>query len=285
MSDNPATSSESQTAPSESKAGAADWRAAISEPGLRRVAEKFASPAEVVKSYAALQSRLGRSVVKPGPDAGPEELAAYRRQLGVPDSAEGYDVTLADDLPAALRGGPAGASLQQDFLKAMHEAGASNAVVQKALDWYYGMAAQGLAQQEKGAAERRAEAEAGLRREWGGDHQRNLTFAQRAVRSFGDDAFVDFLESQEVEGVKLGDHPAFVRAFAAIGRAMGEDQPLVGEGERGGGSLQARIDALHALQQSDPGRYASRAVQSELQSLYARLYGGQPVVGSEGRRL
>jgi hypothetical protein len=31
--------------------------------------------------------------------------------------------------------------------------------------------------------------------------------------------------------------------------------------------------------------YASRAVQSELQSLYGRLYGGQPVVGSEGRRL
>ena len=285
MSDNSASSSESQAAPSESHTGAADWRAAISEPGLRRVAEKFTSPAEVVKSYAALQSRLGRSVVKPGPDAGAEEVAAYRRQLGVPESAEGYDVTLPADLPAALRGDPAGASLQQDFLKAMHEAGASNAVVQKALEWYYGTAAQGLAQQEKGASERRAEAEESLRREWGGDHQRNLNFAQRAVRSFGDDAFVDFLQSQEVEGVKLGDHPAFVRAFAAIGRAMGEDQPLTGEGERGGGSLQARIDALHALQQSDPGRYASRAVQSELQSLYARLYGGQPVVGSEGRRL
>jgi hypothetical protein len=285
MSDNPVISNESQSAPSESETGAADWRAAISEPGLRKVAEKFTSPAEVVKSYAALQSRLGRSVVKPGPDAAPEEVAAYRRQLGVPESVEGYEVKLPDDLPAPLRGDPAGEALQQDFLKAMHEAGASNAVVQKALDWYYGSVTDSLAQQEKGAAERRAEAEASLRREWGGDHERNLTFAQRAVRSFGDAAFTEFLEGQEVEGVKLGDHPAFVRAFATIGRAMGEDQPLTGEGERGGGSLQARIDALHALQDSDPGRYASRAVQSELQSLYARLYGGQPVVGSEGRRL
>jgi hypothetical protein len=50
-------------------------------------------------------------------------------------------------------------------------------------------------------------------------------------------------------------------------------------------SLQASIDALRALQDSDPQRYASRAVQSELQSLYGRLYGAQPVVGSEGRRL
>jgi len=282
MSDTPAMP---ETSTASAEASAPDWRAAIAEPGLRRVAEKFTSPAEVVKSYAALQSRLGRSVVKPGPDAGVEELAAYRRQLGVPESAEGYDVQLPEDLPPALASDAAGEALQRDFLKAMHEAGASNDVVQKALDWYYGNAAQGLAQQEKSAAERRAEAEASLRHEWGGDHERNLTFARRAVQSFGDSAFVDFLESQQAEGVKLGDHPAFVRAFAAIGRSMGEDVPLSGAGENGGGRLQARIDAVHALQDSDPQRYASRAVQSELQSLYARLYGGQPVVGSEGRRL
>ena len=291
MSDNPAAMEHGSTAEHDGGSGGAaleqagDWRSAIAEPGLRRVAEKFTSPAEVVKSYAALQSRLGRSVVKPGPDAGPEEMATYRRQLGVPESADAYDVTLPESLPAPLRDDPNGQAMQQDFLKAMHEAGASNAVVQKALDWYYGTVSQGLAQQEKTATERRAEAEASLRQEWGGDHERNLTFARRAVQSFGDAAFTDFLESQEVEGVKLGDHPAFVRAFAAIGRSMGEDVPLTGEGESGGSGLQARIDGLHALQDSDPQKYASRAVQSELQSLYARLYGGQPVVGSEGRRL
>jgi hypothetical protein len=288
MSDNPTMADVAAGSATGGDSGSAvteDWRAAISEPGLRRVAEKFTSPAEVVKSYAALQSRLGRSVVKPGPDACPEELAAYRRQLGVPEGPEGYEVSLPETMPEQLRSDPAAETLQQDFLKAMHEAGASNAVVQKALDWYYGTVTQGLAQQERSAAERRAEAEADLRREWGGDHQRNLTFAQRAVQTFGDDAFAAFLESQVVDGVRLGDHPAFVRAFAAVGRSMGEDVPLVGEGEAGGSSLQARIDSLHALQDSDPQKYASRAVQSELQSLYGRLYGGQPVVGSEGRRL
>src|SRR3546814_21119577 len=95
----------------------------------------------------------------------------------------------------------------------MHEAGAGKAVVQKALDWYYGTVTESLAQREKAAAERRAEAETSLRREWGGDHERNLTFAQRAVRSFGDDTFVHFLERQEVEGVKL-------------------DPKVVGEGEK-----------------------------------------------------
>lgn len=267
------------------ESAAGDWRGAIKEPGLRRVAEKFTSPAEVVKSYAALQSRLGRSVIKPGSDADPEELAAYRRQLGVPENAEGYEVKLPEGVPEQLQADPAGEALQQDFLQAMHAAGASNDVVQKALDWYYGSVTQSLAQQEAAAAERRAAAEASLRQEWGGDHDRNLAFARRAVQSFGDDGFAAFLESHEVEGVKLGDHPTFVRAFAAIGRGMGEDLPLSGESAGAGVGLQARIDALHALQDSDPRKYASRSVQAELQSLYARLYGGQPVVGSEGRRL
>jgi hypothetical protein len=280
MSDTPATA-ETTTV----EAGAPDWRAAIEEPGLRRVAEKFTSPVEVVKSYAALQSRLGRSVVKPGSEAGAEEIAAYHRQLGVPETPEGYEMALPESLPECLRADPATAALQTDFLKVMHGAGAPPAVVQQALDWYYGQVGESLAQQTQGAEERRAEAEAGLRQEWGGDHDRNVALAQRAARSFGDDNFVEFLESHEAEGVKLGDHPAFLRAFAAIGRGLGEDPPLTGAGESGGGSLQARIDALHALQQSDPQKYASRAVQGELQGLYAKLYGGQPVVGSEGRRL
>jgi hypothetical protein len=275
----------SEAAPAAGTDEAPDWRGGIEDPDLRRVAEKFASPGEVVKSYAALERRLGRSVVKPGPEAGPEEIARYRRQLGVPESAEDYDLRLPDDLPEALREDPAGEALRRDFLQAMHAAGASGEVVQSALDWYYASAAESLAAQERAAAERGAEAEAELRREWGGDHERNVALARRAAQSFGDEAFAEFLEAETAAGVRLGDHPAFLRAFAAVGRAMDEDQPLSGAGESAGSGLQARIDALHALQDSDPRRYASPAVQSELQSLYARLYGGQPVVGSEGRRL
>jgi hypothetical protein len=267
------------------ESGADDWRSAIEAPELRRVAEKFASPAEVVKSYAALESRLGRSVVKPGPAASAEEIAAYRRQLGVPESAEGYEVRLPEDLPEALRDDAAGETLRQDFLAAMHAAGAGGEVVQSALDWYYATAAESLARQERDAAENRAAQEAELRRDWGGEHDRNLALAQRAVASLGGEAFADFLEGKAVDGVKLGDHPAFVRAFAEIGRRLGEDAPLDGEGQGGEAGLWARIDALHALQQSDPQKYASRGVQNELQGLYAKLYGGQPVVGSEGRRL
>ncbi len=270
---------------SQAPEAAGDWRDAIAEPELRQVAEKFISPRDVVKSYAALQSRLGRSIVKPGAEASAEELAAYHRQLGVPDSPAGYDLSLPESLPEQLRPDAAGEALQHDFVAAMHEAGASNEVVQKALDWYYGTLDQSVAQKEQANADQRAETEASLRRDWGADHERNLNFAQRAVRDFGDEDFVSLLETREIDGVKLGDHPSFVRAFATIGRRMGEDLPLSGEPERGQAGLQTRIDSLHALQDSDPRRYASDAVQRELQDLYGRLYGNEPIVGDEGRRL
>lgn len=289
MMDNPTTPDASATAdhPHTTSAESAreDWRNAITEPELRRVAAKFTSPRDVVKSYASLQSRLGRSVVKPGPDASAEEVACYRRQLGVPENADGYDLRLPEGLPESLRPDTAGEALQQDFAAAMHEAGASNEVVQKALDWYYGSLGQSLEQQQKMGAERRAEAEAELRQDWGGDHQRNLAFAQRAVQEFGGEELMSLLESQEADGMKLGDHPAVVRTFASIGRRVGEDTPLSGEPLTGENSLQARIDNLHALQDSDPRRYATPGVQDELRQLYGKLYGGQPIVGSEGRRL
>src|SRR3546814_17071205 len=97
------------------------------------------------------------------------------------ESAPGYEVRLPEDLPAPLRDDAAGAALQQDFLKAMHEAGAGNAVVQKALDWYYGTVTESLAQQEKADAEHRAVAARSRGREWGGGTQRHLTHTHTEV--------------------------------------------------------------------------------------------------------
>src|SRR3546814_11715777 len=81
MSDETATAGEATTATSagDQNTVVADWRTEISEPGLRRVAEEFNSPAEVVKSYAELPRRLGRRVVKLVPDAAPAGLARYTR--------------------------------------------------------------------------------------------------------------------------------------------------------------------------------------------------------------
>ncbi|NIA72278.1 hypothetical protein HBA54_27165 [Pelagibius litoralis] len=266
------------------KEAAADWRAGLGD-DLKPVAEKFTSPADVVKSYSELQKRLGNSVLLPGKDAKPEEIAAFHKKLGVPESPEGYKVELPKELPEELKPNEAAQESTKDFLKAMHGAGATPGVVQTALSWYYGSLQAGS--EQKAANEKKAteEANAALEQEWGEDAKANDAFGVRAVKEFGGDDFAEFLETKEIDGIKVGDHPAFRRAFANIGRKMGEGRPLVEGDSEAAGTVQERIDELHALQDKDPKKYASQAVQNELRDLYGKLYGSQPIVGQEGRTL
>lgn len=66
---------------------------------LPQVPEKFRDPATgqvrteaLLKAYRDLEKRMSGMVKVPCPDCSAEELAAFRRGIGVPDSADGYRV-------------------------------------------------------------------------------------------------------------------------------------------------------------------------------------------------
>lgn len=248
--------------------GHEDWRAGLPD-NLRRVAEKFTSPADVVKSYATLERRLGRSVTVPDGNAAPAEIDAFYARLGRPEGPEGYDVCIPDGLPDHLRPGPEAEAGRAAFLSAMHAAGATPAVVQAAFDWYYDALAQADADSGRAAGAARAEADAALRRDWGAAYDRNLALARRAARHFGGDDFI-----AKFERAALADDAVCLRAFSRIGAALAEDALLAGAAAPAV-SAQQRIDRLMGEHFGKPS-YASAAVQDELRALYQTLYGGGP---------
>jgi hypothetical protein len=240
----------------------ADWRADLPD-DLRRSAEKFASPADVVRSYAALERRLGRSVTIPGEDALPEEIDAFYARLGRPPTPDGYGIIApADDGPAKTR--------LTRFLAAVHAAGAPRATVQAAVDWYRQASAEVEAETARRRAAARAEADMALRRDWGTDYDRRLGLARRALHHFGG---ADLAATLDRSG--LGNDPSWVRAFARIGEALAEDSLISGDPAGGAAGAQSRIDAIMATHFGKPS-YSSAAVQSELRALYQTLYGGGP---------
>ena len=273
----------------ETEPSAGDWRAAITDEKARRFAERFASPADAAVSAFKARQQLSGSVRVPGRKAGREDIAAFRRALGVPDRPEGYAVALPEGLPGTGDLDEAGKARLDTYLKAMHDAGATPDVVQRGIDLYYGFLAEGLEARERAAVGAREKANADLTREWGADAKRNDGCARRAFDTFGGERFAVFVENAEVDGVKLGDHPEMRRIFAAIGRAMGEDRLHAPEGGEQGKSAQERIDEIHSWQHSeDPKereKYGSDAVQAELRGLYQRLEGDRPIVGAGGRTL
>ena len=273
----------------ETEPSAGDWRAAITDEKARRFAERFASPADAAVSAFKARQQLSGSVRVPGRKAGREDVAAFRRALGVPDRPEGYAVALPEGLPGSLDLDEAGKARLDTYLKAMHEAGATPDVVQRGIDLYYGFLAEGLEARERAAVGAREKANADLTREWGADAKGNDGCARRVFDTFGGERFAVFVENAEVGGVKLGDHPEMRRIFAAIGRAMGEDRLHAPGGGEQGKSAQDRIDEIHSWQHSsDPKeseKYKTDAVQAELRGLYQRLEGDRPIVGAGGRTL
>jgi hypothetical protein len=239
-----------------------DWRSGLPD-DLRRSAEKFASPADVVRSYAALERRLGRSVTIPGDDAPPAEIDAFYARLGRPPTPDGYGIAAPSDDGAAQ-------ARLAGFLAAVHAAGASRATVQAAVDWYRQASAEVEAEVAQRRAATHAEADAALRREWGVDYERRLGLAQRALRHFGGADLAAMLDR-----TGLGNDPAWIRAFARIGEALAEDSLVSGDPAGGAAGAQSRIDAIMATHFGKPS-YSSAAVQDELRALYQTLYGNGP---------
>lgn len=70
-------------------------------------------------------------------------------------------------------------------------------------------------------------------KEIGGDKlTSNLSAAQRALEQFGDPELKEYLDS-----TGLGNHPALVKAFIKVGKAMSEDKVVTGGHESGGSDL------------------------------------------------
>jgi len=77
---------------------------------------------------------------------------------------------------------------------------------------------QRLATLVEGAKEAEAKVEADLKSEWGGEFDKNLNLAKRAIDAFTDDNFKTFLED-----TRLGSHPEMIKLFHNLGAKLSED--------------------------------------------------------------
>lgn len=164
----------------------------------------------LAKSYVETKKLVGAKTVLKIPDehSTPEEVATYRKAIGVPETAAEYRITRPE---AALSGWDETA--EQNFLGEMHKAGVPAPVVQQILNWY----GQYLSEQQRGF-HREAEATSQiLRTEWGPDFAANVGVANRAIQQYGGDALVDLFAQNG-----MGRHPLVVKTFASIGKELME---------------------------------------------------------------
>lgn len=263
---------ETVTEPVDETASEEDWRATIDDPDLQRLAQRYESPTALTRAVAALRRETATRIKPLGDSPTDEEIASYRRQTGVPDTADGY----AFASPDGFEPNESNLAFRSAMAEAMHGAHVSALQAAALHDAFNAYVARQQAEAETAATEALERNVTALRQEFGADYDRNIEQARRAARAFGNAGFIDFLESRTVDGVPLGDHPEFVRAFARIGRGAEEAPIDADSGAADASTLDERIrdkrrEIQDALDRGDHRR--AHELDREERALWGRVGG------------
>lgn len=152
----------------------ADWRdklAGEDEKAKQRLG-RFASPADLFKSYRELEAKMSSGQVKAvlPKDAAPEDVARWRTDNGIPEKIEGY----YDKLPQGALATDEDKAMAGPVLEAMHARHASPEVVSAMLEGWATVRDNIVAERAEADATAKAATEDELRGEWGADYRRNI---------------------------------------------------------------------------------------------------------------
>ena len=198
---------------------------------------QFKEPSEAWAKFDTLLKAEGSMVTIPGEGAKPEEVSAFYSKLGRPENVDGYKITKPADLPEGVPYDPA---IEAEFKKFAHAQNLTAAQAESPYGWYYGLAKNGHASEQARLEKAQGEAIDKLKTDWGAKFDGNKEIAIRAFKTFGNEETAALLDKQ-IDGVKLGDHPAFIKWFHSIGIKIMDDKATFGnDGGAGGDTVEAQ---------------------------------------------
>lgn len=192
--------------------------------------KNFADPVTALQSHFNTEKLLGhekagRTVVLPKDENDAEGLAAFRAKMGVPESAEGYELPV-----------PEGESEEFSKMAAtwFHEAGvpkpAAVAFAEKWNTFVAEMEEKERAMDEKERSEAQAKSELelnALKQEWGDAYDQKAEFAKRGQRAYGSKAGLDTNDLEALESA-IGT-TKMLKLFHALGESTAESDFVAGE--------------------------------------------------------
>lgn len=260
-----------------------DWRAQITSDDGKKFAESSPDLDHLLGRTLDMQRKLSTAIVPPGKDAKPEDIAAYRKQIGVPETAEGYQFEVGEgqeptDTDKALH-----AAMGKIFHEGNITADQAKLINVGFNEFTNMLKANQVAEDKKFADE----SEAQLRKVWPGEEfDKNKAFADRAAAWAFGDQIEEVRHMETKDGRFFLDHPIMLRALSAIGREMAEGGlvPPMDETaqEQATTQLGEIRNAIAKAQQDGDSKEANRLYQKE-QDLLAQIQGNRGVVGSGGR--
>ena len=191
-----------------------DWRESITDEKYRKHAERFDSIESLAKGNFEQRQKLSNAIVPPGKDATEDDVAAYRKAIGLPESVDKYEVQFGEGTDEAAADYWKGVFFENDV---------KPEVATRIAESFDKLMTESM--EEKMADDKKyaEQSEADLRAQWEGpEYDKNIEFYKRAANElFGED--YETIRTMTDDGGRfIMDNPLMVKAFAKIGREMGE---------------------------------------------------------------
>lgn len=204
-----------------------DWQKRLAKDDEKELKQlgRYASPEAIWEKARALEKRLSSGELKSKlPDnAKPEEIAQWRKDNGIPEAPEKYDLTGVDisetDKPVI-----------DEFLKTAFAANMTPEQAKAAIAWQKAdTAARVSAQEQKDETERVAALDT-LNAEWGSGFRRNVQMVEGFLENFPA-GVRDLLKGGRLsDGTAIFNNPDVLRGFVAASLAVNPAATLVPSG-------------------------------------------------------
>ena len=236
--------------------------------------KRLKSPADLTRAYLEAQ-KIVRKGVEPmtiNDESSEEDIAAYRKGVGIPEKVEDYKLEFSENMKPT----EADKEALDAFRQMAYEKHIPPAHAQAALDWYEASQELQLQDIQEAALNFRTETSEALREDWGGEYKSNITAIKTFMESRLGESYTDLAHKQFADGTFLGDDPNFLKMM--VGPAtdhVGPNAIFSGDIQSKATDLEKRKDEILQMKVSkdrhEKARYNSDAVQGELTSIYAKL--------------
>jgi hypothetical protein len=170
---------------------------------------KYKSVPDMAKALANANQLIGKKLGVPNEKSSPEELAAFRRAMGVPDSLEEYKFA-PDALPEGMTWSD---DMAKPYAEIAHKHGIPPSAMKELVNQHARTEAFKMEAIQATFEKQRTEAVQTLQKEWGNDFGKNIGLAKRAAKIAGVDANSHGFSDPEV-----------VRGFVRMAQMMSEDK-------------------------------------------------------------
>jgi hypothetical protein len=265
------------TPPSDKPSWGDDWRERLAgnDQDFLKTLKRYTSPETYAKAGYQAQQKIRSGEYKRGlnPEASAEDVAAWRKEVGIPDTPDGYKI----EPPKGVVFGETDKPMLSSFAQHAHANNWDQKTLNDAINWYGAHQEQQLAERVAQDDRFALESEDTLRSMWPGeDFHRNRNAYKGLVQQLPKEFQDLFATGRTADGRVMGDHPTIVATFAQLARELNPAASVVPAGVQDAPkAIDTELSQLRTMMRDPSGPYHRGPEAAKNQARYRELLSAQ----------